>query len=145
MPAEWAGRPVLVRWQLERPMYDFKNSFSPAFVYIHRAKYIFSRDMFCLPHFGAKIHGVLLEVKLLLFCCLSSKCVYSFDAIVAHFGDTKFSFWQKNQSCHCWFGKSLLSSSILAITLCFYLLNSVVRIFTDVLSVILRELKKVND
>ena len=54
MPAEWAGRPVLVRWQLERPMYDFKNSFSPAFVYIHREKYIFSRDMFCLP----QIHGV---------------------------------------------------------------------------------------
>ena len=49
---------MLVRWQLERPMYDFKNSFSLAFVYIHRAKFIFSRDMFCLPHFWAKIHGV---------------------------------------------------------------------------------------
>ena len=36
MPAEWAGQPVLVRWQLKSPMYDFKNSFSPAFVYIHR-------------------------------------------------------------------------------------------------------------
>ena len=55
---EWASRPVLVRWQLKRAMYDFKNSFSPAFVYIHRAKYIFSRDMFCLPHFWAKIHSV---------------------------------------------------------------------------------------
>ena len=28
MLAEWAGLPVLVRWQLELPMYDFKNSFS---------------------------------------------------------------------------------------------------------------------
>ena len=46
MPAQWAGWPVLVRWQLERPIYDFKNSFSPDFVCIHRAKYIFSRDMF---------------------------------------------------------------------------------------------------
>ena len=59
MPAEWAERPVLVRWQLKRPMYEFKNSFSLAFVYIHRAKYIFSRDMFFLPHFWAKIHGVI--------------------------------------------------------------------------------------
>ena len=58
MPAKWAGRPVLVRWQLERAMYDFKNSFSLAFVHIHRAKCIFFRDMFCLPHFLAKIHGV---------------------------------------------------------------------------------------
>ena len=41
MPAEWAGWPVQVRWQLERPMYNFKNFFSSAFVYIHRAKYIF--------------------------------------------------------------------------------------------------------
>ena len=32
---------MLVRWQLERPMYDFKNSFSLDFVYIYRAKYIF--------------------------------------------------------------------------------------------------------
>ena len=64
MQAEWAGWPVLVRWQLERTMYDFKNSFSPAFVYIHRAKYIFSRDMFCLPHFWAKIHGVVTNLKL---------------------------------------------------------------------------------
>ena len=59
MPAEWDGWLVLLRWQLERPMYDFKNSFSFAFVYIHRAKYIFSRDMFCLPYFWAKIHGVM--------------------------------------------------------------------------------------
>ena len=51
MPAKWAGWPVLVRWQLKRPMYNFKNYFSPAFVYIHRAKHIISRDMFCLPHF----------------------------------------------------------------------------------------------
>ena len=58
MPAKWAGRPVLARWQLKRPMYDFKNSFSSAFVYIHRAKYIFSRDMFCLPYLWAKIHCV---------------------------------------------------------------------------------------
>ena len=46
MPAEWAGRLVLVRGQLERPMYDFKNSFSPDFVYIHRAKYIFPETYF---------------------------------------------------------------------------------------------------
>ena len=26
-PAWWAGQQVLVRWQLERPMYDFKNYF----------------------------------------------------------------------------------------------------------------------
>ena len=58
MPAKWTGRLVLARWQLERPMYNFKNSFSPAFVYIHRAKYVASRDMFCLPHFWAKIHEV---------------------------------------------------------------------------------------
>ena len=57
MPAKRAGGPLLVRWQLERTMYDFKNSFSPAFVYIHRTKYIFSRNMFCLPHFWAKIHS----------------------------------------------------------------------------------------
>ena len=56
--AWWANQPVLLRWQLQRPMCDFKNSFSPAFLYIHRAKYIFSRDMFRLPHFWAKIHGV---------------------------------------------------------------------------------------
>ena len=64
MLAEWAGWPVLVMWQLERPMYNFKNSFSPAFVYIHRAKYIFSRDMFCLPHFGEKIHGVITKSEM---------------------------------------------------------------------------------
>ena len=43
---------------LKRTMYDFKNSFFPNFLLIYRAKYIFSRDMFCLYHFGAKIHGV---------------------------------------------------------------------------------------
>ena len=63
MPAKWAGRPVLVRWKLKRTMYDFKNSFSFAVVYIHRAKYIFSRDMFCLPHFWAKNHGVYCILK----------------------------------------------------------------------------------
>ena len=51
MPAKRAGWTVLVRWQLKRTMYDLKNYFSPAFVYIHRAKYIFSRDKFCLPYF----------------------------------------------------------------------------------------------
>ena len=59
MPAEWARRPVQIRWQLKRPMYNFKDSFPPAFVYIHRVKYIFSRDIFCLPYFWAKIHGVI--------------------------------------------------------------------------------------
>ena len=43
---------------LERTMYDFKNSFFPNFLLIHRAKYIFSIDMFCVYHFKAKIHGV---------------------------------------------------------------------------------------
>ena len=45
---------------LKRTMYDFKNSFFPNFLLTHRAKYIFSRDMFCLYHFRAKIHGVFL-------------------------------------------------------------------------------------
>ena len=35
-----------------------KAILSPGFVYIHRAKSIFSRDMFCLYHFRAKIYGV---------------------------------------------------------------------------------------
>ena len=46
------------RWQLERAMYNFKISFPPAFFYIHRAKCIFSRDMFFLPLLWAKIRGV---------------------------------------------------------------------------------------
>jgi len=56
------------------PMYDFKNSFFLAFIYIHRAKYIFSRDMFCPPHFWAKIHCVtrlyLLSYIVFIFCLL---------------------------------------------------------------------------
>ena len=40
-------------------MYDFKNSFFANVVVIHRAKYIFSKDMFCLYHIGAKIGGVI--------------------------------------------------------------------------------------
>ena len=43
---------------LKRTMYDFKNSFFPNFLLIHRAKYVFSIDMFCLYHFRAKIHSV---------------------------------------------------------------------------------------
>ena len=39
---------------LKRTMYDFKNSFFPNFLLFHRAKYIFSKDMFCLYHFRAK-------------------------------------------------------------------------------------------
>ena len=58
MPAKWAGWLVLVRWQLKRTMYDFKNSFSSDFANIHRAKYIFSREMFCLYHFSAIIRDV---------------------------------------------------------------------------------------
>ena len=46
-------------------MYDFKNSFFPNFLLIHRAKYIFSRVMFCLYHFRAKIHGVSSELAFL--------------------------------------------------------------------------------
>ena len=51
--AKYILHSTVVRWQLERTMYDFKNSFSPDFVYIQRAKYIFFRDMFCLSHFCA--------------------------------------------------------------------------------------------
>ena len=47
---------------LKRTIYDFKNSFFPNFLLIYRAKYIFSRDMFYLYHFRAKIHGVKLFV-----------------------------------------------------------------------------------
>ena len=36
---------------------DFKNSFSLYFAFIHRAKYIFSRDIFCLYYFRAKVHS----------------------------------------------------------------------------------------
>ena len=32
---------MLVSWQLEWLMYDFKNSFSPGYFYIYRANYIF--------------------------------------------------------------------------------------------------------
>ena len=39
-------------------MYDFKNSFFLNFLLIHIATYIFSRDMFCLYYFRAKIHSV---------------------------------------------------------------------------------------
>ena len=42
----------------KRTMYNFKNSFFPNFVFIGRVKYIFSRDMFYLYHFQARIHGV---------------------------------------------------------------------------------------
>ena len=45
-------------------MYDFKNSFFLNFLLIHRAKYIFSGDMFCLPHFWAQIHSVTIEAIL---------------------------------------------------------------------------------
>ena len=31
---------VPVRWQLKRPMDDFKNSFYPDVLYIHRTKFI---------------------------------------------------------------------------------------------------------
>ena len=47
-----------IQKQRKKTMHDFKNSFFLNFLLIHRAKYIFSRDMFCLPHFWAKIHGV---------------------------------------------------------------------------------------
>ena len=56
---KWAGWPVLVRWQLERTMYDFKNYFSPLLYTSIEHKYFFSRDMFCLPYFWAKIHSVM--------------------------------------------------------------------------------------
>ena len=48
---------------LKRTIYDFKNSFFPNLVLIHRAKYIFS-DMLCLYHFWARIHGVVRKTML---------------------------------------------------------------------------------
>ena len=41
---------MLVKWQLERQMYDFKKYFSPDFVYIYRAKNIFSRNHFSIAN-----------------------------------------------------------------------------------------------
>ena len=49
MPAEWAGRPVLVRWQLKRPMYDFKNSLSSAFVTFVEQNVFFLETYFAYP------------------------------------------------------------------------------------------------
>ena len=40
MPVQGAGWPVLVRWQLKRPMYDFKNSF-PLLLYAFKEQNIF--------------------------------------------------------------------------------------------------------
>ena len=57
-PAHSAGINGAVYLGLQRTMYDFKTSFFLNFLLIHRAKYIFSRDMFSLYHFRAKIHGV---------------------------------------------------------------------------------------
>ena len=57
-PAHLAGMNGVVLLGPQRTTYDFKNSFFPNFLLIHKAKYIFSRDMFCLHHFRAKIHGV---------------------------------------------------------------------------------------
>ena len=51
------------KWcSLARTMYKFKNSFFPNFLLIHRAKYIFSRDVFFLYHFRAKIHGMIQSI-----------------------------------------------------------------------------------
>ena len=58
-PAGWPGRQChLARLHLERPIYNFKNSFPPDFIYVHRAECIFSRDMFCLYHFRAMIYKI---------------------------------------------------------------------------------------
>ena len=43
---------------LKWTIYNFKNSFFPNFLLIHRAKYILSRAMFCQYHYRAKIHCV---------------------------------------------------------------------------------------
>ena len=48
-------------------MYDFKNSIFPNLLLINRAKYIFSRDMFCLFHFRAKMHGVVRALPTVYF------------------------------------------------------------------------------
>ena len=37
---------MVVRWQLERPMYNFKNYFSPAIINIYREKCIFFTNLF---------------------------------------------------------------------------------------------------
>ena len=44
-----------------------KILFPLLFVYISRTKYIFSRDMFCLPHFWAIIHGVVKHLRIIGF------------------------------------------------------------------------------
>ena len=49
--------PTLSFWG---PCWNF--FFLSDWVCFHRAKYIFSRDMFCLYHFRAKIHGVSLRM-----------------------------------------------------------------------------------
>ena len=49
MPAKWAGRLVLVRWQLERPMYDFKNSFSPDLYTFIEQNIFFPETCFVYP------------------------------------------------------------------------------------------------
>ena len=64
-PATWAGRPVLVRWQLNGTMYNFKNSFLPNFVCtiskpeftvcdIHFRKLYLQRCVLCLPFLSWK-------------------------------------------------------------------------------------------
>ena len=57
-PAHSAGIYGAVQLSPQKDMYDFKTSFFPNFPLIHRAKDIFSIDMFCMYHFRAKIHGV---------------------------------------------------------------------------------------
>ena len=51
---------------LKRTMYYFKNSSFPNFLLIHRARYIFSRDMICLYHFKAKIYDVKETINILV-------------------------------------------------------------------------------
>ena len=91
---------MLARRHLEKTMYDFKNSFSPDFICIHRAKYIFSKDMFCLPHFWTKIHGVsyvfhfvkrsTIQILLVGYSQCTTSPVYAMDMLIKIL---QFRFW----------------------------------------------------
>ena len=68
-------------------MYDRPNSFSPAFVYIHRAKYIFSRDIFCFDHFKIYIKELFIAHREFLLrngvgkTCLWKKYILLYECI----------------------------------------------------------------
>ena len=80
---------------LKRTMYDIKNFFCLNFILISRVKYIFSRDMFCLYHFRAKIHGVKYYLKLTslpMKCqnCYHNKSFILGGRVIAKVSETPF-------------------------------------------------------